>query len=143
MSCSASARAAAARRRRPRHTESPLGAARRRAAAASVLTAHRHRTQHTGEGAKKRLETNQRRLSALRTAALLTTLLFAAVRLWARTASAGGWHVAGFVVTLLMHGFSYLAIAAAAQPTYASSGVLLDGGGDLDKGMASSYHDIL
>ena len=60
-----------------------------------------------------------------------------------RGATRSGWHWFGLVVTLLAHAASYLAIAAAARPTYSSSGALLDGGGVLDKGMASSYHDIL
>lgn len=96
-----------------------------------------------GEGAKKRLEQNQRRLFALRVAMLLTTALYVSVRLFVRAGTRGAWHWVGLVATLLMHGLSYLAIAAAAQPTYSSTGALIDGGGDLDRGTASSYHDVL
>ncbi|KAI8473713.1 MAG: hypothetical protein J3K34DRAFT_410315 [Monoraphidium minutum] len=96
-----------------------------------------------GEGAKKRLEQNQARLKALRLAILLTTCLYAAVRLYARAASRGPWHWVGLGVTLLAHAGSYLAIAASAAPTYSGAGALLDGGGDLNKGAASAYADVL
>ncbi|GBF96448.1 hypothetical protein Rsub_09247 [Raphidocelis subcapitata] len=96
-----------------------------------------------GEGAKRRLETNQRRLATLRAALLGCTLLYAAVRLGARRGTAGGWHWFGLVVTLAAHAFSYLALSAAAAPTYSATGSLLDGGGDLDKGAASVYHDVI
>jgi hypothetical protein len=96
-----------------------------------------------GEGAKKRLEQNQRRLAALRIAILTTTALYAAVRLFLRASSRGAWHWVGLVVTLLAHAASYGAIQAAARPTCSSTGALLDGGSDLDKGTASSYHDVL
>lgn len=97
----------------------------------------------TGEGAKKRLEQNQGRLAALRIAILVTTALYIVMRLVIRASTRSGWHWFGLVVTLMAHGASYLAIAAAAQPTYSDTGALLDGGGDLNKGTASAYHDVL
>lgn len=99
---------------------------------------------HTGDGAKRRLEQNQKRLAALRAAALASTLVYAGARLALnRGGGSKGLHWAGLVVTLLAHGFAYLAIAAVARPTYSNSGALVDGGGDLDKGSASMYHDLL
>lgn len=102
-----------------------------------------HRRALAGAGAKKRLEQNRRRLAALRVAILITTALYAGVRLYSRAATRSGWHWFGLVVTLLAHAVSYLAIAAVARPTFSNSGELLDGGGDLDRGTASAYHDIL
>lgn len=96
-----------------------------------------------GDGAKRRLEANRRRLGALRAAALATTVLYAAVRLYWRAATRSSWHWAGLAATLLAHGVAYLGVAAAARPTYSSGGALLDGGGDLDRGTASMFHDIM
>jgi hypothetical protein len=121
----------------------PLPPLQQRAAPALAPRVRPRARRPPGEGAKRRLEQNQARLAALRAAILVSTAVYAAVRLYLRAASRSGWHWLGLAVTLLASGASYLMIAAAAQPTYSAAGALLDGGSDLNKGVVSSYHDIL
>lgn len=93
-------------------------------------------------GARKRLEENGARLRMLLGLMVLGSGTFLAVRLLMYKEATTFGHWVGLTVTLLVEGFTYAAIAVAAQPVYDGSGTLIDGGADLNKGMVSSYHDV-
>ena len=96
-----------------------------------------------GAGAKKRAEENKQRLKTLQLLILVTTAVYAAVRLGAFKSTAQWYHWIGLLFTLGIHGVSYWIIAAVARPVY-QNGELIDGGGDLSKSIAASYsHDVL
>ena len=96
-----------------------------------------------GAGARKRLEENQSRLTMLLVLCLVGTATFIAVRLTMYKQSTYLEHWIGYAATILIELLVYVAIRAAAQPVFDAAGRLLDGGADLNKGMVSSYHDLL
>lgn len=95
-----------------------------------------------GGGAKKRAEDNQRTLKLIGIYILVCSAVFAAVRLWLKSATLGWGHYAGFAGTLAVHGICYLSIAAVARPLL-KGGVVIDGGADLSKGAIQYYFDVL
>jgi hypothetical protein len=95
-----------------------------------------------GGGAKKRAEENQRTLKLIGIYILVCSAVFAAVRLWLKSATLGWGHYAGFAGTLAVHGICYLSIAAVARPLM-KGGVVIDGGADLSKGAIQYYFDVL
>jgi hypothetical protein len=96
-----------------------------------------------GAGAKKRAEENKQRLKTLQLVILVTTAVYAGIRLGAFRSTAQWYHWAGLILTLGVHGVSYWIIAAVGKPVY-QNGELIDGGGDLSKSVAASYsHDVL
>ncbi|KAL6756684.1 hypothetical protein V8C86DRAFT_49570 [Haematococcus lacustris] len=95
-----------------------------------------------GQGAKKRIEENKRRLRLL--------IIWLAVGLAAQVLNLAvrgfqTWRFIGVLATMSVGAFTYQSISALAAPVYdPSSGELLDGGADLDmKGFCGYYHDVL
>lgn len=95
-----------------------------------------------GQGAKKRIEENKRRLRLL--------IIWLAVGLAAQVLNLAvrgfqTWRFIGLLATVSVNAFTYQSISALAAPVYdPSSGELLDGGADLDmKGFCGYYHDVL
>lgn len=95
-----------------------------------------------GGGAKKRAEENKRTLQLVGIYILVCTAVFGVVRLWLRRSSVVNAHYAGFATTLAANGIAYLSIAAVGRPTI-QGGVVVDGGGDLSKGVIQYYFDLV
>jgi hypothetical protein len=95
------------------------------------------------QGAKRRLETNQKRMHYLQIALLVSFGLFVLVRLlilWSRSTI---WHYVGFSVVAATCWFCYSSIWQMAQPIY-DGDELIDGGSDLSMtGLVGYYHDWL
>jgi len=95
-----------------------------------------------GGGAKKRAEDNKRTIQLIGVYILVCTTVFAVVRLWLKSSTLTWGHYAGFAATLAVHGISFLSIAAVGRPLI-QNGVVVDGGGDLSKGVIQYYFDVL
>lgn len=95
-----------------------------------------------GGGAKKRAEDNKRTIQLIGVYILVCTSVFAVVRLWLKSSTLAWGHYAGFAATLAVHGISFLSIAAVGRPLI-QNGVVVDGGGDLSKGVIQYYFDVL
>lgn len=102
-----------------------------------------------GAGAKKRLETNTRRLRLMRFVALTAFAAFS-LSLLIRTfvIKSSTSMTASFLwlaVSSAVSYFAYSSLSSYAAPSYDSKGELIDGGGDLDKqgGTASHLTDLL
>jgi hypothetical protein len=95
-----------------------------------------------GGGAKKRAEENKRTIQLIGIYILVCSAVYAVVRLWLKSSSLTWGHYAGFAATLTAHGICYLSIAAVGRPVV-QNGSVIDGGGDLSKGVIQYYFDIL
>jgi hypothetical protein len=95
-----------------------------------------------GGGAKKRAEENKRTIQLVGIYILVCSAFYAVVRLWLKSSSLTWGHYAGFAATLTAHGICYLSIAAVGRPVI-QNGAVVDGGGDLSKGVIQYYFDIL
>lgn len=95
-----------------------------------------------GAGAKKRAEDNARTMRTIGIYILVCAAMHGIVRLYLKHSSADWTSWAAFAATMLVQGFCYVSIVAVGRPTY-QNGMLIDGGGDLGKGMISYYFDVL
>ncbi|KAF8072624.1 hypothetical protein HT031_000284 [Scenedesmus sp. PABB004] len=95
-----------------------------------------------GGGAKKRADDNARTVRLVGSYALACTLVHVLVRLWLRGGSADWVAWAAAAGSAAAQGVFFVSIAAVARPVW-QNGVLVDGGGDLGKGMISYYFDLL
>lgn len=95
-----------------------------------------------GGGAKKRAEENKRTIQLIGVYILVCTAVFGVVRLWLKSSTLTWGHYAGFAATVAVHAVCYLSIAAVGRPLV-QNGAVVDGGGDLSKGIIQYYFDVL
>lgn len=95
-----------------------------------------------GGGAKRRADENKRTLQLIGVYILVCTAVYGVVRLWLKGSTAAWGHYAGLAATLAAHALCYLSIAAVGRPVV-QNGVVIDGGGDLSKGVIQYYFDVL
>lgn len=98
-----------------------------------------------GQGAKKRLQENKKRLQLLQrllVAGLIAQLTKAALAL--RAGSLDGYGIAGLLTTTGVAWFCFSGISSLAAPAFDEKGELVDGGADLNMGGFNGYyHDVL
>lgn len=95
-----------------------------------------------GGGAKKRAEENKRTLQLIGVYIVVCSAVHAVVRLWLKQSSVAGWHYVAYAATLAAHAIAYLSMVAIARPVVQNSTVV-DGGGDLSKGVIQYYFDLV